>query len=82
MRTQLDSIAGDYATLLEGFLALLPVQKHVDLRFLLFRLDFTLYYSGKGGAASRLSPSGPGRAPGLDEPAAGARRLAFALESS
>lgn len=42
---RLDGIAADYSTLLEGFLNLLPVQKHVDLRTLLFRLDFSEYYS-------------------------------------
>jgi len=41
----LEQVAGDYSTLLEGFLNLLPVQKHVDLRSLLFRLDFSTYYS-------------------------------------
>ena len=43
---QLDALAGEYAQLLEGFLNLLPVQRHVDLRSLLFRLDFSTYYSG------------------------------------
>ncbi len=42
---QLDVLAADYSTLLEGFLNLLPVQKHVDLRSLLFRLDFSTFYS-------------------------------------
>ena len=46
MGAQLDALAGTYAQLLEGFLNLLPVQKHVDLRALLFRLDFSTYYSG------------------------------------
>ena len=45
MGAQLDALAGTYAQLLEGFLNLLPVQKHVDLRALLFRLDFSTYYS-------------------------------------
>lgn len=42
VRGKLDGIAADYSTLLEGFLNLLPVQKHVDLRTLLFRLDFSV----------------------------------------
>ncbi len=42
---QLDILQGDYSTLLEGFLNLLPVQRHVDLRSLLFRLDFSEFYS-------------------------------------
>lgn len=42
---QLDTLAGDYSTLLEGFLNLLPVQRHVDLRSLLFKMDFSEYYS-------------------------------------
>jgi gamma-tubulin complex component 3 len=42
---QLDTLAGDYATLLEGFLNLLPVQRHVDLRSLLFKMDFSEFYS-------------------------------------
>ena len=39
---KLDAVAQNYGTLLEGFLNLLPVQKHVDLRQLLFRLDFSV----------------------------------------
>lgn len=42
IRAKLDGISSDYSTLLEGFLNLLPVQKHVDLRTLLFRLDFSV----------------------------------------
>ena len=42
---QLDTLAGDYSTLLEGFLNLLPVQRHVDLRSLLFKMDFSEFYS-------------------------------------
>ena len=44
MRTQLDAISADYAKMLDGFLNLLPLQTHVDLKFLLFRLDFSEYY--------------------------------------
>lgn len=45
MGQELDAIAKEYKSLLEGFLAQLPVQQHVDLKFLLFRLDFTEFYS-------------------------------------
>ncbi|XP_042490826.1 gamma-tubulin complex component 3-like [Macadamia integrifolia] len=45
MREDLDTIAKEYSSLLEGFIAQLPVQQHVDLKFLLFRLDFTEFYS-------------------------------------
>lgn len=48
MRLELDAIAKEYKSLLEGFLAQLPVQQHVDLKFLLFRLDFTEFYSRLG----------------------------------
>ena len=44
MRSQLDAISADYAKMLDGFLNLLPLQTHVDLKFLLFRLDFSEYY--------------------------------------
>lgn len=45
MEQELDALAKEYTSLLEGFLAQLPVQQHVDLKFLLFRLDFTEFYS-------------------------------------
>ncbi|GAV63976.1 Spc97_Spc98 domain-containing protein [Cephalotus follicularis] len=45
MGRDLDAIAKEYTSLLEGFLSKLPVQQHVDLKFLLFRLDFTEFYS-------------------------------------
>lgn len=41
----LDAIGKEYSSLLEGFISQLPVQKHIDLKFLLFRLDFTEFYS-------------------------------------
>ncbi|KAF8398528.1 hypothetical protein HHK36_017458 [Tetracentron sinense] len=50
MGQDLNTIANEYSSLLEGFIAQLPVQQHVDLKFLLFRLDFTEFYS-------RLHPS-------------------------
>ncbi|WOL06631.1 hypothetical protein Cni_G15365 [Canna indica] len=50
MGEDLDKIAKEYSSSLDSFISQLPVQQHVDLKFLLFRLDFTEYYS-------RLSPS-------------------------
>ncbi|GLT96213.1 hypothetical protein SLE2022_138550 [Rubroshorea leprosula] len=44
MQQDLDAISKEYTSLLEGFLAQLPVQQHIDLKFLLFRLDFTEFY--------------------------------------
>ena len=52
MRMQLDAVSVDYAKILDGFLNLLPLQTHVDLKFLLFRLDFSEYYSDQ-----RFGPS-------------------------
>lgn len=49
MGEDLDKIAKDYSASLGAFISQLPMQQHVDLKFLLFRLDFTEYYS-------RLSP--------------------------
>uniref|UniRef100_A0ACD5Y1T9 Uncharacterized protein n=2 Tax=Avena sativa TaxID=4498 RepID=A0ACD5Y1T9_AVESA len=45
MGEDLDSIAKDYTSSLDSFISQLPLQQHVDLKFLLFRLDFTEYYS-------------------------------------
>lgn len=45
MGEEMDAIAVEYSSLLEGFIAQLPLQQHVDLKFLLFRLDFTEFYS-------------------------------------
>lgn len=45
MGLDLDAIAKEYSSLLEGFISQLPVQQHVDLKFLLFRLDFTEFYT-------------------------------------
>ncbi|KAK1312967.1 hypothetical protein QJS10_CPA06g02256 [Acorus calamus] len=44
MGAELDLIANEYSPSLDGFISLLPLQPHVDLKFLLFRLDFTEYY--------------------------------------
>ncbi|KAM4091113.1 hypothetical protein ACJW30_09G114200 [Castanea mollissima] len=48
MGLDLDAIAKEYTSLLEGFISQLPVQQHVDLKFLLFRLDFTEFYTRSG----------------------------------
>ncbi|EXC30855.1 Gamma-tubulin complex component 3-like protein [Morus notabilis] len=45
MGQDLDSISKEYSSLLENFISQLPEQQHVDLKFLLFRLDFTEFYS-------------------------------------
>lgn len=41
----LAALAKEYSSLLEEFISQLPLQQHVDLKFLLFRLDFTEFYS-------------------------------------
>ena len=57
MRLQLDAVSADYAKMLDGFLNLLPLQTHVDLKFLLFRLDFSEYYSAQHiGPSTRSNP--------------------------
>ncbi|XP_058078357.1 gamma-tubulin complex component 3 [Magnolia sinica] len=45
MGEDLDTIANEYLSSLKGFISQLPVQQHVDLKFLMFRLDFTEFYS-------------------------------------
>ncbi|KAK7336665.1 hypothetical protein VNO77_17211 [Canavalia gladiata] len=50
MGQDLDAIAKEYSSLQEGFISQLPVQQHVDLKFLFFRLDFNEFYR-------RLCPS-------------------------
>ncbi|XP_039127387.1 gamma-tubulin complex component 3 [Dioscorea cayenensis subsp. rotundata] len=45
MGEDLDKIAAEYTSSLAVFISQLPMQQHVDLKFLLFRLDFTEYYS-------------------------------------
>lgn len=45
MGEDLDQIAKDYSNSLDTFIKQLPLQQHVDLKFLFFRLDFTEYYS-------------------------------------
>ncbi|XP_060201299.1 gamma-tubulin complex component 3 [Lycium barbarum] len=45
MGNDIDAIGKDYATIFEGFISQLPVQQHIDLKFLMFRLNFTEFYS-------------------------------------
>ncbi|KAL3701451.1 hypothetical protein R1sor_019473 [Riccia sorocarpa] len=42
---EMDAVAVEYSSLLEGFIAQLPAQQHVDLKFLSFRLDFSEFYT-------------------------------------
>lgn len=42
---EIDTISKEYSTLFQGFISQLPVQQHIDLKFLMFRLDFTEFYS-------------------------------------
>lgn len=50
MSEELDTVVKEYSAALDAFISQLPMQQHIDLKFLLFRLDFTEYYS-------RLSPN-------------------------
>jgi len=50
MEQDLDAIAKEYSSLQEEFISQLPIQQHVDLKFLFFRLDFNEFYR-------RLCPS-------------------------
>ncbi|PSS13785.1 Gamma-tubulin complex component like [Actinidia chinensis var. chinensis] len=45
MEQDLDVIGKEYSSLLEGFISQLPLKQHIDLKFLLFRLDFSEFYS-------------------------------------
>ncbi|KAG0446741.1 hypothetical protein HPP92_028682 [Vanilla planifolia] len=45
MSEDLDTITKDYSVVLKAFISQLPMQQHIDLKFLLFRLDFTEYYT-------------------------------------
>ncbi|KAK6149238.1 hypothetical protein DH2020_016763 [Rehmannia glutinosa] len=45
MGQDIDAIAKEYSSVFEGFISQLPIQQHVDLKFLMFRLDFTEFYS-------------------------------------
>ncbi|XP_047327004.1 gamma-tubulin complex component 3 [Impatiens glandulifera] len=41
----IDIIGKEYSLLLNEFISQLPLQQHIDLKFLLFRFDFTEFYS-------------------------------------
>ncbi|TMW82708.1 hypothetical protein EJD97_005251 [Solanum chilense] len=45
MGNDMDVIGKDYTNIFEGFISQLPVQQHIDLKFLMFRLNFTEFYS-------------------------------------
>ena len=45
---KLSDLRDDFARALDGFLNLLPLQTHVDVQFLLFRLDFSEFYTVRG----------------------------------
>ncbi|KAH9605783.1 hypothetical protein KSS87_004661 [Heliosperma pusillum] len=45
MSQELDDVGKKYSSLLTGFISQLPIQQHIDLKFLLFRLDFTEFYT-------------------------------------
>ncbi|CAA3021025.1 gamma-tubulin complex component 3 [Olea europaea subsp. europaea] len=45
MGKDIEKIAKEYSSVFEGFITQLPIQQHVDLKFLMFRLDFTEFYS-------------------------------------
>ncbi|KAK9053718.1 hypothetical protein SSX86_024792 [Deinandra increscens subsp. villosa] len=45
MGQDLDSVSKEYSSVLKGFISQLPMQQHVDLKFLMFRIDFTEFYS-------------------------------------
>ncbi|XP_075473713.1 gamma-tubulin complex component 3-like [Primulina tabacum] len=55
MGQAVDVTANEYSSLFEGFISQLPTQQHVDLKFLMFRLDFTEFYSQlKSNAGGKL----------------------------
>ncbi|KAK4487246.1 hypothetical protein RD792_006150 [Penstemon davidsonii] len=45
MGQDIDATRKEYSSAFEGFISQLPIQQHIDLKFLTFRLDFTEYYS-------------------------------------
>ena len=44
MGEEMDAFYIEYSSLLKDFIAQLPLQHNVDLKFLLFQLDFTKFY--------------------------------------
>ncbi|KAL2456598.1 Gamma-tubulin complex component [Forsythia ovata] len=45
MAQDIEKIAKEYSFDFESFISQLAIQQHVDLKFLMFRLDFTEFYS-------------------------------------
>ncbi|EYU39957.1 hypothetical protein MIMGU_mgv1a001233mg [Erythranthe guttata] len=45
MGQDIEAIGKEYSSIFEGFISQLPIQQHVDLKFLMFRLDFTEFYT-------------------------------------
>ena len=44
MGQDIDAVSEEYSLLFRGFISELPVQQHIDMKFLMFRLDFTEFY--------------------------------------
>ncbi|KAL8215285.1 hypothetical protein R6Q57_004734 [Mikania cordata] len=44
MGQDIDAVSKEYSSLFKGFISQLPVQQHIDLKFLMFRLDFSEFY--------------------------------------
>ncbi|KAD4888736.1 hypothetical protein E3N88_20809 [Mikania micrantha] len=44
MEQDIDAVSKEYSSLFKGFISQLPVQQHIDLKFLMFRLDFSEFY--------------------------------------
>ncbi|KAJ0809165.1 putative gamma-tubulin complex component protein [Helianthus annuus] len=44
MGQEIDAVSKEYSSLFKGFISQLPVQQHIDLKFLMFRLDFSEFY--------------------------------------
>jgi gamma-tubulin complex component 3 len=56
MGEEMDGLASEYSAMLEGFIAQLPVQQHVDLKFLSYRLDFSEFYLRQHMSMSTTAP--------------------------
>nr|XP_043636525.1 gamma-tubulin complex component 3-like [Erigeron canadensis]XP_043636526.1 gamma-tubulin complex component 3-like [Erigeron canadensis] len=44
MGQDLDAVSKEYSSILKGFICRLPMQQHTDMKFLVFRLDFSEFY--------------------------------------
>nr|GEV64496.1 gamma-tubulin complex component 3 [Tanacetum cinerariifolium] len=44
MGQDLDALSKEYASISKGFVSQLPNQQHIDLKFLMFRLDYSQFY--------------------------------------